>query len=99
MDHYQNLLRFNNTVLEGLDQYLYEHYNFRIKDISTPTFARSISKPGLIVHDEQDTITPFSASERLHQNWKNSRLIKTTGLGHSLHQDEVNLQIAEFLNS
>ncbi|MCM4168559.1 Putative aminoacrylate hydrolase RutD [Arenibacter antarcticus] len=99
MEHYQNLLKFNDSVLEGLDKYLYENYNFWIKDISTPKFARSISKPGLIVHDKEDIITPFSASERLHKNWKNSQLIATTGLGHSLHQDEVNRKIAKFLSS
>lgn len=99
MHHYQNLLKFNDTVLEGLDNYLYKQYHFRIKDISTPTFARSIAKPGLIVHDALDTITPFSASERLHQNWRNSQLIKTSGLGHSLHQDKLNLKIAKYLST
>ena len=99
MAHYQNLLKFNDKVLKGLDQHIYEHYNFRIKDISTPMFGRSITQKGLIIHDEWDTITPFSASERLHKNWKNSRLIKTQGLGHSLHQEELNLQIIDFLKS
>ena len=99
MAHYQNLLKFNDKVLKGLDQHIYEHYNFRIKDISTPMFGRSITQKGLIIHDEWDAITPFSASERLHKNWKNSRLIKTQGLGHSLHQEELNLQIIDFLKS
>ena len=99
MENYQRLLKFNDKVLRGLDNYFYELYDCRIKDISTPVFARGISRPGLIVHDELDPITPFSASVRLHENWKNSRLIKTTGLGHSLHQDGVNTQIMEFLRS
>ena len=99
MAHYQNLLKFNDKVLKGLDQHIYEHHNFRIKDISTPMFARSITQKGLIIHDEWDKITPFSASERLHKNWKNSRLIKTQGLGHSLHQEDINLQIIDFLKS
>ncbi len=99
MSHYQNLLNFNNKVLKGLDQHLYEHHNFRINDISTPKFAKSITQKGLIIHDEWDTITPFSASERLHKNWKNSRLIKTQGLGHSLQQEDLNLQIVDFLKS
>lgn len=97
MGHYQDLLKFNDKVLKALDNYFYEHYNYRIRDISTPAYARGISKPGLIVHDELDPITPFSASTRLHENWKNSQLIKTTGLGHSLHQDAVNYKILEFL--
>nr|WP_281503792.1 alpha/beta hydrolase [Arenibacter sp. F26102] len=99
MAHYQNLLKFNNKVLKGLDQHLYEHHNFRINDISTPKFAKSITQKGLIIHDEWDSITPFSASERLHKNWKNSRLIKTQGLGHSLQQEDLNLQIVDFLKT
>ncbi|GGW23580.1 alpha/beta hydrolase [Arenibacter certesii] len=99
MEHYQDLLKFNNKVLQGIDNYLYEHYSFRIKDISTPIYAQSIAKPGLIIHDKEDTITPFKASESLHQNWENSQLIATSGLGHSLHQDEINQKIADFLSS
>ncbi|HLT50916.1 MAG TPA: alpha/beta hydrolase, partial [Arenibacter sp.] len=99
MEDYQRLLKFNNKVLKGLDNYFHELYDCRIKDISTPTFAQGISRPGLIIHDELDPITPFNASVRLHESWKNSQFIKTTGLGHSLHQDRVNTQIMEFLRS
>ncbi len=99
MDHYQKLLRFNNKVLKGLDQHILENFNYRITEISTPTFATAISKPGLIIHDEWDTITPFSASARLHEKWKNSQLIKTTGLGHSLQQEDLYLSIVDFLKT
>lgn len=99
MLHYQNLVRFNKRVLEALNRHVFEHFNVQIHEISTPKFAKSIAKKGLIIHDERDTITPFNASERLHQNWKNSSLLKTTGLGHSLHQEEINLQIVDFLVS
>lgn len=97
LGHYQKLLKFNNRVLRGLDNHFYKLYDCKISDISTPTFAREISRPGLIVHDELDPITPFSASIRLHEGWKNSKLIKTTGLGHSLHQEAVNKRISDFL--
>jgi len=99
LEHYQKLLKFDDRVLKGLDNYFYEHYDYRIKDISTPTYAQGITKSGLIFHDELDPITPFSASVRLHENWKNSQFIKTTGLGHSLHQEEVNRKILDFLKS
>ncbi|SHI90894.1 Pimeloyl-ACP methyl ester carboxylesterase [Arenibacter nanhaiticus] len=97
MEHYQNLLRFNDKVLTGLDNYFFDNFNIRIHDFSTSKYAATFTKPGLIIHDEHDTIAPFSASERLHKSWKNSTLIKTTGLGHSLHQEHVNQQILEFL--
>jgi pimeloyl-ACP methyl ester carboxylesterase len=46
-----------------------------------------------------DTITPYHASVQLHENWKGSILISTEGLGHSMHQDDVNDQIVSFLEA
>ena len=99
MDHYQNLLKFNNRVMRALDRYLQLHFGFGIKDFSTSKFAKNLEVKGLLIHDELDAIAPFSSSERVHANWKGSQLIKTRGLGHSMHQEEVNQQIVDFLNS
>lgn len=97
MDHYQNLLQFNSGVWEGLDNYFSENFNFRIPEFSSARFVQKIPKKGLLVHDEEDTVAPFRASEKVHSNWENSTLLRTKGLGHSLHQEEVNQQIINFL--
>lgn len=99
MDHYQNLLKFNTTVMESLDVYFKQIFDFNIDEFSISKFSKNLAQKGLLVHDEFDTIAPFSASERIHKNWKNSTLLKTQGLGHSLHQDDVNNQIIDFLKS
>lgn len=99
MEHYQKLLRFNKRVMRALDNYLQRHFGFQIRDFSTSKFAKDLKAKGLLIHDELDAIAPFSSSERVHANWEGSRLIKTRGLGHSLHQDEVNQQIVDFLKS
>ena len=99
MSHYQHMLRFNNRVLGALDRYFQFHFGFGIKDFSTSRFASNLRIKGLLVHDELDRVAPVSASERVHSNWENSRLLKTRGMGHSMHQKEVNLQIIDFLNS
>ena len=99
MGHYQHMLRFNNTVLSALDDYFRQHFGFGINDFSTSRFASYLKPKGLLIHDELDQVAPVSSSERVHSNWKNSQLIKTRGLGHSMHQDEVNRQIVHFLNS
>lgn len=97
MAHFQNLLRFNNRVLDALDAYVMDRFGFKIKEFSTSEFVRTNTKKGLLFHDTLDKITPYHASQRVHANWKCSRLISTEGLGHSLHQDEVNDTIVEFL--
>lgn len=99
MDHYQKLLRFNNRVMKALDRYLQQHFGIRIKDFSTSQYAKSLKVKGLLIHDELDAIASVTCSERVHANWEGSRLIKTRGLGHSLHQEEVNQQIVDFLKS
>ena len=97
MNHFQQLLGFNNIVLDALDTYIQEGFGFTIAEFSTSEFAKTNTKKGLLIHDELDAIAPFQASEKVHSNWKDSTLIKTQGLGHSMHQDEVNEQIIAFV--
>lgn len=97
MEHYQYLLGFNDRVYKALDTYIREHFGFGVRDFSIAKYSRSIDKKGLILHDRLDQITPYSAAVRLHENWKDSILVTTEGLGHSMHQDDVNQKIISFL--
>ena len=99
MRHYQQMLKFNNRVLNALDEYFMAHFGFGIEDFSTSKFASELKLQGLLIHDKLDQVAPVSSSERVHANWKNSQLVLTEGFGHSLHQDEINLQIINFLKS
>lgn len=99
MVHYQNIVGFNKKVLRSLDLYFQAHFGYGIRDFSSSQFARKIQIDGLLFHDIEDPITPYHNSEKVHANWKNSRLISTRGLGHSMHQDQVNNQIIDFLKS
>ncbi len=99
MMQYQKILRFNNRVLQALDDYYKMHFGFGIQDFSTAQYAKDIRIPGFIIHDELDTIAPVKASEKVHAAWENSRFLRTSGLGHSMHQEEVNEAIIRFLKS
>lgn len=99
MLQYKKILGFNNRVLSALDDYFKKHFGFGIHDFSTATFASTITIPGLLIHDELDTIAPVHASERVHATWKNSTFVKTSGLGHSMHQEAVSDRIINFLKS
>ena len=99
MVHYQHLLKFNDVVMTGLDDYFMEQFGFRIHEFSTSQFKGHLSKKGLVIHDKEDTIAPFSASEQVHATWKNSKFFKTNGFGHSMHQDEVSHRIMDFIKS
>ncbi|QWX82895.1 alpha/beta hydrolase [Cellulophaga sp. HaHaR_3_176] len=99
MGHYKSLLKLNSSVMLSLDSYFKKTFNFNIDEFSISKYAAKFTKKGLLVHDKFDLIAPYSAATKIHQNWSNSTLITTEGLGHSLHQDDVNNQIIAFLKS
>ncbi|MEM8762411.1 MAG: alpha/beta hydrolase [Bacteroidota bacterium] len=99
MANYQNILGFNGRVLAALDLYIQKRFNIRIKDFSSSRFVQNNTKKGLLFHDRFDAIAPYHASEQVHSHWKNSTLVSTEGLGHSMHQSEVNDKIVSFLAS
>ncbi|NAS14266.1 alpha/beta fold hydrolase [Poritiphilus flavus] len=99
MDEYQRILKLSDRVMHGLDNYVKQNFGFQIRDFSTSRFAQTNPKKGLLFHDKLDAIAPFHASQKVHASWKGSELVATQGLGHSMHQEEVNLKILDFLNS
>ncbi|MGB6151668.1 MAG: alpha/beta hydrolase [Pricia sp.] len=98
LNHFQQLLSFNSTVMQALKSYIFNTLGFHIDTFSSSAFVRTNSKKGLLFHDKLDTVTPYHASQKVHANWKDSRLVSTEGLGHSMHQDEVNDAIVRFFS-
>jgi pimeloyl-ACP methyl ester carboxylesterase len=94
---YQRMLGFNNRVLKAFDALVFEEFGYHIHEFATPNFVQDNPKKGLLLHDRLDRIAPFHASEKVHNAWKDSVLVPTEGLGHSMHQDDVNRQILDFL--
>jgi len=97
MEEYQAILGLSSRVINALDDLILEKFGFRIREFSTSNFVSSNTKKGLLVHDIDDPITPYHASEKVHKAWRGSHLISTTGYGHSLHQEDVNAAIVNFL--
>ncbi|MEZ2415129.1 alpha/beta fold hydrolase [Muriicola sp. E247] len=99
MKQYQEILQFNDRVMQALDELIIDKFGFRIVDFSTSRFAKELDIDGFLIHDKLDTIAPFRASQEVHAQWKGSKLISTEGFGHSMHQDFVSKEIIDFLNS
>lgn len=99
MEEYQRILKFNNRVMRALDDFIYREFGFHVHEFSTSRFAAGNPKKGLLLHDRHDVITPFHASQKVHNAWEDSVLIPTEGLGHSMHQESVNRQIVAFLQA
>lgn len=99
MDHYQQLTKFNDRVRKAMDVYLKSWLGFHFHEFSSLRFVANNRKQGMLFHDTEDKQVSYSASKKVHEHWKGSQLITTTGLGHSMHQEKVNKDIVAFLNS
>lgn len=99
MVHYQGLLKFNNTVRKAMDNALKERFGYHFHEFTSARFVSNNTIKGLLLHDEEDQQVSVEASKKVHRHWKSSELITTRGFGHSMHQDEVNTKIIDFLAS
>lgn len=54
--------------------------------------------PGLVIHDRDDPLVPFSEGESIARSWPNSELIATDGLGHGgiLRDPAIINRVVEF---
>lgn len=94
---FRDTLKLSPQVIEGVSGLFVKKVNKTPDYFSTGAFAKSLNIPGLIIHDTEDTNTPYHYAERLHQNWTGSRLITTTGLGHNLRSPEVVRNVVDFV--
>jgi pimeloyl-ACP methyl ester carboxylesterase len=59
-----------------------------------------VSIPGLIIHDLDDKDVHITQARANHQEWKNSELVETKGLGHRLilSDQQVIQKIIDFIS-
>ncbi len=87
-DPFDAARRFGGMV--GLAQFLsrrlFDEYQeltaHDIRDLHAQATAPQIARPGLIVHDLEDTDVPWCEGERYARYWPQATLLSTTGLGH-----------------
>ncbi len=99
LKRYIEMLGYNKKIESQLNTVIFDQFGAHPEAFSTAKFIKSISSQSLIIHDTKDTIIPFSDAELISKNHKNSYLISTTGLGHSLNDKSVTKSILDFINS
>jgi pimeloyl-ACP methyl ester carboxylesterase len=99
LKNYIQLLGYNKKVEQQLDKIIIERFGAAPSDFSTSKYAKSIEAQALIIHDTEDKIIPYSDAKLINQGLKNSEMITTKGLGHSLNDDSVSNHILEFLKA
>ncbi len=96
-DFFRNTLNLSKRTTTLVAEYFQKTFQKTPDYFSAPTFASAVKIPGLIIHDEGDTETPFYHAERIHKAWKNSRLIRTKGFGHNLRSPQVVDDVIRFV--
>jgi pimeloyl-ACP methyl ester carboxylesterase len=83
----------NKTIIERFVQ------NIKLPPeyFSSPTFAKDIKTPCLIIHDKGDMEAPVQTAIALQQNWQGSKIIITQGLGHHLKSNELIVEVEKFI--
>ncbi|MEN1785241.1 MAG: alpha/beta hydrolase [Bacteroidota bacterium] len=99
MGQFQGILKFNERVRKAMNKRLKQWFGYYFHEFSSTRFVANNTKKGLLFHDKQDAQVPHTASVQVHEHWKGSRLVLTEGLGHSMHQNGVNEQIINFLET
>ena len=97
INNYINMLSLNNKVLKMMQQHYIDNFKISPKDFSGGLFASRIKIPGLLVHDEEDTVVAFEEAKKIARSWPGAEFVATQGLGHSLHDSEIYQKIYDFL--
>jgi pimeloyl-ACP methyl ester carboxylesterase len=99
LKRYTNMLSYNQRVTKQLDLEILEQFGALPESFSTAKYIEAIDSEGLIIHDEDDKIIPYHDAILINENYKNSKLITTKGLGHSLNHKSVTMHISEFIEN
>lgn len=99
LKRYTDMLGYNQRVTNQLNLTIVERFGDQPENFSTAKFLENINSKGLIIHDELDTIIPYSDALLIKNSFKNSILITTKGLGHSLNDESVSAHIYEFIDA
>jgi len=97
VQYYQSVLGLSKRAVSAIRQSFVSEIDYLPEYYSAKKFVEHITVPGLIIHDEQDAEAPYHHAVGIHQSWKNSMLINTSGLGHNLRSPSVVRHVVDFV--
>ncbi|WP_027126082.1 alpha/beta hydrolase [Gelidibacter mesophilus] len=96
---YTDMLGYNQRIVSQLQHTIIERFGNTADSFSTAKFLATIESEGLIIHDQDDRIIPYNDALLIKDSFKNSHLITTKGLGHSLSDESVANHIYAFIDA
>jgi pimeloyl-ACP methyl ester carboxylesterase len=98
IENYANTLKLNNRIYMRLIDFLNQKYKYPVLDFSIAEFCKTLDIEGKIFHDESDDVIAINEGQLISRKWKTSDFEITQGLGHSMHNNELNDKILFFMN-
>ncbi|WP_066221023.1 alpha/beta hydrolase [Formosa haliotis] len=99
ISRYVDLLGYSNRLSHQLNKAIIRRFGIAPNEFSTADYLNSVKTKGLIIHDKNDPVIPYNDALLLNNSLKNSTLISTEGLGHSLNDASVRDHIYNFLEA
>lgn len=99
LKRYTDMLGYNQRITNELNLTIIDRFGDKPENFSTARFLEKNDSKGLIIHDELDKIIPYSDALLIKNSFKNSTLITTSGLGHSLNDETVAAHIYDFIEA
>ncbi|GAB4282868.1 MAG: hypothetical protein Kow0080_36840 [Candidatus Promineifilaceae bacterium] len=84
---------------ERLQELVRQRLGLSFEDCSTVAAVRTFSRPGLVIHDQNDRLIPHAVGEEIARNWAGTRFVSTSHLGHrrGLSCQQVVSHITDYL--
>lgn len=95
--NYTDLMGYNVRIQQGIEAQIIKKFGQPSSYFNTAEFLRNLNCKGLIIHDEQDPIIPYSDAQEIVAAYNNSTLLTTIGLGHGLKSKKVVDDIIDFI--
>ncbi len=92
-----SLMGLNSRVSKILEKKYKSILNLNLEQFSGQFFASTLDVKGFVAHDLEDKIVLFEEGKKIANAWKDVQFIETSGLGHSLHDDDLYQKVSQFL--
>ncbi len=96
---YLSTLNLKPKTMKGIVNEFQLYAKQELKYINAALYAQKLTMPGLIIHDKNDTDTPYENALALEENWDKGKLITTEGLGHNLKSENLVKMIVEYISN
>ena len=91
------MMSYNRRTQNAIIALIKHRFNVDTISFSTAKQLELLNLQGLILHDKKDDIIPYNDAILINRSLKNSSLITTSGMGHSMIDETISNHIYEFL--